>query len=443
MIEKKIIESLTINFNLIDNNFVELCQYLDETNIRDEYNFAIMCVETDSVYRESEKFASLNRDSIICANSVDKVFYIFYNGIWNLDKGNIEITRYIINFNEKYAKSFNFRNQFIHDLSLHSYIKDFDSRLSEFKAISLNKNVCFDYKTGNLRCGIPSDYMSITLDTELESSYKTEVIKLLKDIFSTDDVYKYFMRYISSLLVPGNNDKIFMIWSGKGNNGKSILARLIELTFKDYSVRLPTSLITRKRGPSAGATPELAMLKNKLIAFIQEPSFNESLNIGVVKELTGNDTIYVRSLYKNGTNIQLKAKIVYTVNSTDNIAVLEEAVWDRIVVLPFTTKFVNEPIEDHEKLKDIDLWNKLRLYTGSFLELLIDECKEYIKHGLVESITIKNLTTKVKLGNDSVSEYLALENSSTNYKDYVMYMREFYPGSMVPTLGMFNKKINN
>ncbi len=61
--------------------------------------------------------------------------------------------------------------------------------------------------------------------------------------------------------------------------------------FGDYCCTLPVSLITQKRGRAEGATPALAQTKGKRFACFQEPEGDESINVGLMKELSGGDTL--------------------------------------------------------------------------------------------------------------------------------------------------------
>jgi hypothetical protein len=40
------------------------------------------------------------------------------------------------------------------------------------------------------------------------------------------------------------------------------------------------------------------------VVFISEPSHNETLNLGIVKEVTGGDAMYTRGLYEDGGEMQ-------------------------------------------------------------------------------------------------------------------------------------------
>nr|PNR48675.1 hypothetical protein PHYPA_013152 [Physcomitrium patens] len=79
------------------------------------------------------------------------------------------------------------------------------------------------------------------------------------------------MRFISSCLEGRNANKIFSIRSGSGDNEKTVMVSLVERAFGDYAIKMPTSLLMGKRVQLSTATPELAMLKGRLIAVVQEP----------------------------------------------------------------------------------------------------------------------------------------------------------------------------
>lgn len=51
------------------------------------------------------------------------------------------------------------------------------------------------------------------------------------------------MRFVSSCLEGRNANKVFSIWSGSGDNGKTVMVSLIEQAFGDYAVKMPTSLL--------------------------------------------------------------------------------------------------------------------------------------------------------------------------------------------------------
>jgi phage/plasmid-associated DNA primase len=415
-----------------------LIQDLKKLNLIERYHSKIDIVVTESVYDEAAKFACKNFDKYVCTDIPKHTFYVYRHNMWQLDHGLRNLTQDLIKFSPRAGNSHKYRSELIKDVCHHLYVENFLLKLGDYKAI----NFCgksFDFISGEMRDGIPNDYTSISTGYPIQNNYKEEVEEMIRNIFPDESIYRYFMRFCGSLLIPGNRDKIFMVWSGTGDNGKSILSRLIELALGEYSVKLPTSLVTGKRSGSSSATPEMAIIEKRLVAFLQEPGHNEKLHIGIVKELTGNDSIYVRGLYENGRNISIKAKIIYVVNSTDNLAVVEKAVWNRITVLPFLTHFTTNPRFGNDRKKDIYLNDKLRQYAGSFLSLMIEQAKEYIKDGLVECEAISKYTKQVMTDNDFVATFLE-SDLDKSYSSFQTYMKQFAPKEILPSLREYEKR---
>jgi phage/plasmid-associated DNA primase len=426
--------------NYDENDMVELLNEIKNLNLLDAYKSKIEILVTEAVYDEAAKFACMNFDKYVCIDITKHTIFVFRHNMWQYDHGLRWLTQDIVKFAPIAGKSHKHRNELIKDVCHHLYANHFLNKLGEYKAI----NFCgssFDYTTGEIRNGNPNDYTSISTGFPIQTEYRNEVEKMIHDIFPDESIYRYFMRFAGSLLIPGNRDKIFMVWSGTGDNGKSVLSRLIELALGEYAVKLPTSLVTGKRTESSAATPEMVIIEKKLVAFLQEPGQSEKLNIGIVKELTGNDSIYVRGLYENGKNISIKAKIIYIVNSTDNLATIETAVWNRIVVLPFVTHFTSQPKFVNDRKKDLYLNDKLKKYAGSLLGLMIDQAREYMKEGLLECETITKVTEKVMNDNDHMGIYLQ-SDMDQSYTAFVSYMKQFASKENIPSLKEFEKRKN-
>jgi hypothetical protein len=82
------------------------------------------------------------------------------------------------------------------------------------------------------------------------------------------------------------------------SNGKSLSVELFEKTLGQYCCKFPVTLLTQKRTASSAATPEIARAKGRRFAVLQEPSEDERLNVGQLKELSGGDVVQTRELFK-------------------------------------------------------------------------------------------------------------------------------------------------
>jgi phage/plasmid-associated DNA primase len=177
------------------------------------------------------------------------------------------------------------------------------------------ENGVYDLRHGIFREGRPDDYITITTgypyrEYEMDDEEIMDIEEYLKKLFVNKNIRLYFLRFAASCLRGGNINKLFMVWTGNGDNGKSILVDLLEVVFGSYRIKFPTSLITGRRTQSSAATPEMSRIRGIRLATVQEPGEDEPLNVGVLKELSGNDGIYVRGLFKEGTEIKPMFKLV-------------------------------------------------------------------------------------------------------------------------------------
>ena len=201
---------------------------------------------------------------------------------------------------------------------------------------------------GILRNGCPGDYLSLQIPHEyseytMQSEHVCSLLEFFAKIFPDAEIRRYFIETTSEVFVGGNRRKLVLVWSGQGDNGKSVTQSLIELMLGPYAVKFPTSLITGKRTASSSACPELARAGNGVRwAVLQEPDRRDNLNTGILKELSGNDTFYARGLYKEGEDMNPMFKLVLICNHLPKLESDDQATWNRIRVVPFESCFVSE-----------------------------------------------------------------------------------------------------
>ena len=133
------------------------------------------------------------------------------------------------------------------------------------------------------------------------------------------------------------------IWTGIGGNGKSKLIELLRKCIGDYACTLPVALITQKRGRAEGATPALAATQGKRFACLQEPEGDETINVGLMKELTGGDTIIARKMYAEPVEFKPQFKMLLTCNILPDIKSSDRGTWRRVRAVEFTSVFTDNP----------------------------------------------------------------------------------------------------
>jgi len=296
------------------------------------------------------------------------------------------------------------------------------------------ENGVVDLKEGILREGRPEDYLTMSTGYELSigeerlpikvkdlssameeniANYdilKRHLLEFLKQIVPIDEVRDYTLRFLSKCLSGENRDEGFYIWTGSGGNGKSKLIELMQLVLGNYAGGLPVSLITSKRSSSNSATPEMERTKGLRFVVMQEPEANENINIGLMKELTGNDKIIARGLFKDPIEFIPQFKLLLMCNDLPSIPSNDDGTWRRLEVVDFISRFIDDvnqvnPSKNVFK-RDKTLRAKLQAWPQVFLAILLEEWLKYDKEGITVPKQVNNKTKAYRNDNDIVGQWI-------------------------------------
>jgi P4 family phage/plasmid primase-like protien len=269
------------------------------------------------------------------------------------------------------------------------YQKDFLTKLDSNRFLFGFQNGVYDLRTNTLRDGIPEDYISTQsplsyIDLNPLDRRVIEVYDCLQKVFPDKEVYNFFMDTTSEVFLGGNDRKLVLFWSGRGNNGKSVIQKFVERILGPYSIKFPTSLITGKRTQSSACTPELVRAGNGVRwAVVQEPDEREYINIGQLKELSGNDEFYARGLHRDGGEINPMFKLLVVCNKQPRLPHIDQAIINRICVIPYESTFADDAPDTLEEQLRVKRFPKAGNYirdkvpelAQAFLWVLLDHRK--------------------------------------------------------------------
>ena len=194
----------------------------------------------------------------------------------------------------------------VHNCAEVFYNPVFKEKLDADPYLIAFKNGVYDLKLNLFRPGRPEDFLSKNMPINYinfseDDERVQEVHTFFEQVFPDKSVRKYFLDVSSDIFVGGNHEKIVVFWTGDGDNGKSVTQSLFEKMLGKLSIKLNTNIITGKK-PSAGSTfAELARAGGGVRqAVMEEPDGDEAINVGVFKNLSGNDSFYARDLFEKG-----------------------------------------------------------------------------------------------------------------------------------------------
>ena len=239
---------------------------------------------------------------------------------------------------------------------------DFEKRLDENVYLICFKNGVLDFtakkKEDLFRRGAPDDYLTkctnidyVPINPAIHRPIINEIEDFMHKLFPdpNGELYEYMWNHLAATMTGLIAElQTFNIYIGGGQNGKSVLIKLMDLVLGEYKGTVPVNMLTDRRGKVGSATPEIMELKGTRMAVAQEPQKGERLNEGVIKEYSsGEDELQGRALY-SGKMVKFlpQFNLVICTNYLPEIEGNDHGIWRRVRVVNFKSRFTDNPVND-------------------------------------------------------------------------------------------------
>lgn len=311
-------------------------------------------------------------------------------------------------------KKTDFKDKMLKECSLQFFNEKFEDDLLDANPNLIGfENGVYDLQNMEFREGHPEDYISFNtkinyIPFDPDDPMVEEIHDFMRKVLPKDDVREYMMTLMASMLDGNNKEEKFYIWTGHGSNGKSKCIELLEKVLGDYSCTFNISLLTNKRVGSSQTNSELVRAKGRRFAVLQEPEENEKMNAGFMKELSGNDKIIARGLYKDSIEFKPMFKMVLTCNHLPQVPPEDGGTWRRIRLIEFNSHFTDNPNPENknEFAIDRDLPFKFEEWKETFMSMLIEYFRKYKQHGIYEPEDVLQCTKNYQRSNDTIGEFM-------------------------------------
>lgn len=311
------------------------------------------------------------------------------------------------------------------------YIEDFDKRMDSSPDLMgcLNGVIEVLHKKAVFRKGKPEDFASKTTlihyPTHLHKRHPLflKLISYFRKVYPDKELLNYVGKLFAAALKGRNVDKIFPIHSGKGNNSKSMIKKLLECAFGDFAITMPTSIFTSNKS-GGGPEPAIARSKYAHFAFAQEPDAETPLKSGIIKEFTGGDRFFVRFLNDNGGEISPMFTLNLFCNMIPIIPQCDQAIKNRVRCIPYLStwqkdapKNPDEQFKQRKFLLDPHFEDELSEMAPALLWWLVEEkYAEFRREGAYEPDIVKKYTAAYWEENDIYGQFVK-ENVEKVYID--------------------------
>ena len=254
------------------------------------------------------------------------------------------------------------------------------------------------------------------------------------------------------IFVGGNNQKKVYLWTGDGDNGKSITQMFLDEMLGELAIKFNTQYFTGKKVASGSANPELARAAPPVrSATMEEPDADETLNIGELKKLSGGDKFWARDLFEKGKKtreVTPMFMLTFICNKLPKLKYSDKATWNRLRVLPFESTFVEpgepcpETLEEQLKQKrfpmDKDLKHKIPGMVSAFAWYLLDWRKKVGAHKEPEKV--REATAIYRRQNDIYRQFIeecimegdAWLSLTEIYAQFKEWFKEGWPNMSLP-----------
>lgn len=210
-------------------------------------------------------------------------------------------------------------------------------------------------KNGDVKAHNPEYYFTkITSVDCAEAADCPRWLAFLDDIFAGDkDLIRYIQKAVGYSLTGSTAEQCAFFLYGTGRNGKSTFIDVIRDVFGDYAANIQPETIMVKSSQSNAINSDIARLKGARLVTSVEPNEGVRLNEGLLKQLTGDDTVTARKLYSEEFEFKPEFKLWMATNHKPIIRGTDTGIWRRIHMIPFDVQIPEDKVDKNltHKLK--------------------------------------------------------------------------------------------
>lgn len=233
--------------------------------------------------------------------------------------------------------------------------------------------------------------------------------QFLNQIFAEDQaLIEYVQKAVGYSLTGSTKEQVMFILYGNGRNGKSIFIDTISDALGTYAKSMQADSIMVKQG-ATGANSDIARLEGARLVTSSEPNDGLRLDEGLVKQLTGGDTVTARFLYGKEFEFKPEFKLWLATNHKPIIRGTDDGIWRRLMLIPFAVKIPDNRV-------DKDLKYKLQREEVGILNWAVEGALKWQREGLKPPQSVLKASNSYRGEMDIIAQFIE-ERASTGEHD--------------------------
>lgn len=256
-------------------------------------------------------------------------------------------------------------------------------------------------KTCELKEHDPERYFTKMTSVDLSSTADCpRWTKFLNDIFNGDqDLIRYIQKALGYSLTGSTAEQCAFFLYGTGKNGKSTFFDVVRDVFGDYAANIQPETIMVRSNSFSAINSDIARLKGARLVTSVEPNEGVRINEGLLKQLTGDDTVTARKLYSEEFEFKPEFKLWMATNHKPIVRGTDIGIWRRIHMIPFTVAIPDDKV-------DKNLAHKLKAEMTAIFKWCVDGCQLWQKEGLKMPRAVLDSVKEYKREMDVISAFV-------------------------------------
>ncbi len=267
--------------------------------------------------------------------------------------------------------------------------------------LAFRNGTAIDLRTGILQQIAPDDFLIKSTSVLYDPRALCPLWeKFLLEVMNGDkEMVRFLQRAVGYSLTGDMSEQCLFIAYGAGANGKSTLLNILLALFGEYARQAaPQTFMAQGKDASTPRSDLCRLVGIRLVATSETENY-QRLSEALIKQWTGGEQIVTRDLYGKTFEFSPKGKIWLTTNHRPHIRGTDDAIWRRVMLIPFTRTFA-------ERDRDPELFEKLKAELPGILNWALQGCKDWQAQGLNPPESVRQAVKKYRAYMDVIGEWV-------------------------------------
>jgi putative DNA primase/helicase len=271
-----------------------------------------------------------------------------------------------------------------------------------FQLNCLNGTV--DLRTGELHPHRREDLITKLAPVEYDQeAYDHTWEKVLRE--STDgniELQELMQRAFGYSTTGDTSEEVLFLIHGPAATSESTIIEAIKATLGDYAMTADFESFIKRRDVG-GPRNDIARLAGSRLVVSIEVDEGKQLAEGLVKMITGSDTITARKLYQESFEFKPTFKLVLVANHAPKVDPDDDAMWRRICVIPMDCQVPKELRDPKVKAHLTDPTKA----GPAILQWLLKGCLDWQRERLKIPAVVQQATDEYRSSQDSFGDFIS------------------------------------